>query len=77
MVAHLAFLPPETPSGESQLNTCTPRRPRILGAASLIALALTLSACNYDSADLRDYVAEVKSLPGEWEDREAAISLSE
>ena len=64
MVAHLAFLPPETPSGESQLNTCTPRRPRILGAASLVALALSMSACNYDSADLRDYVAEVKSRPG-------------
>lgn len=34
------------------------------GIAVVVALAVSMSACSYDSADLRDYVAEVKSRPG-------------
>ena len=41
-----------------------PRAPLILRVATFTAFALSLSACTYDSADLRDYVAEVKSRPG-------------
>lgn len=37
---------------------------RSLGFVTLAATGLLLSACSYDSADLRDYVAEVKSRPG-------------
>lgn len=32
--------------------------------AAVVLLGLTMSACSYDAADLRDYVAEVKSRPG-------------
>lgn len=37
---------------------------RVLGGASAVVLALAMTACTYDSADLRAYVAEVKSRPG-------------
>jgi type IV pilus assembly protein PilP len=46
------------------LSTSLRKIIRILGVAAFGALGLTLSACSYDSADLRDYVAEVKSRPG-------------
>ncbi len=37
---------------------------RSLGFATLAALGLSMSACTHDAADLRAYVAEVKSRPG-------------
>ena len=37
---------------------------RAAGTAVVATLALGMSACSYDAADLRDYVAEVKSRPG-------------
>ncbi len=37
---------------------------RSLGFATLAALGLSMSACTRDAADLRAYVAEVKSRPG-------------
>ena len=46
------------------MNRNRARRTRALGTAALAALGLSMSACTYDSADLRDYVAEVKSRPG-------------
>jgi type IV pilus assembly protein PilP len=59
-----AFLPPETPSGEPPLKSNNSRATRQPGIAVVAALAVSISACSYDSADLRDYVAEVKSRPG-------------
>ena len=46
------------------MKTHTTYRAGLPGVAALVTLALAVSACNYDSADLRDYVAEVKSHPG-------------
>jgi type IV pilus assembly protein PilP len=46
------------------LKTRNPKTGRDLGFATLAAMGLLLSACSYDSAELRDYVAEVKSRPG-------------
>jgi type IV pilus assembly protein PilP len=46
------------------LKTTIPQTTRTLGIATVAALGLSMSACTYDAADLRDYVAEVKSRPG-------------
>lgn len=46
------------------MKTHTTHRAGLPRAAALVTLALALSACSYDSADLRDYVAEVRSRPG-------------
>jgi len=46
------------------LNTNRAIRTRALRAVTLAALGLSMSACTYDSADLREYVAEVKTRPG-------------
>lgn len=46
------------------MKTRIQKNGRYLGFATLAATGLLLSACSYDSADLRDYVAEVKSRPG-------------
>lgn len=41
-----------------------PNTVRNLGFATLAALGLSMSACTHDAADLRSYVAEVKTRPG-------------
>ncbi|MEJ2090077.1 MAG: pilus assembly protein PilP [Gammaproteobacteria bacterium] len=46
------------------MKTCKSKTGRVHGVATLVAMALLLPACSYDAADLRDYVAEVKSRPG-------------
>lgn len=46
------------------MRTCIAKSTRGAGFAALGLLGLLGSACTYDSADLRDYVAEVKSRPG-------------
>ena len=46
------------------MKSNTPRTTRSLGFATLAVLGLTISACTNDSADLRAYIAEVKSRPG-------------
>jgi type IV pilus assembly protein PilP len=46
------------------LKTTIAKTARGLGLATLAGMGLLASACSYDAADLRDYVAEVKSRPG-------------
>ncbi len=46
------------------MKSMLPRATGHFSVAPLVAVVLALSACTNDSADLRDYVAEVKSRPG-------------
>lgn len=46
------------------MNTSISNIVRAARTTMVATIALSISACSYDPADLRDYVAEVKSRPG-------------